>query len=80
MGKTSCRKTYFVQKNSVNNLFGDLKKIEWLSQIKLTTSREAEFQPCFDTQVDFHLDELLQHFKKILSHLVIIKTYLVKSK
>ena len=73
MGKTSCRKTYFVRKNSVNNLFGDLKIVEWLSQIELSTSREAEIQSCFDTQADFHypasvddLDELLQHFKKSL--------------
>ena len=27
VGTTDCRKTSFVQKKSVNNLFGDLKKL-----------------------------------------------------
>ena len=35
IGKTGCQKTSFVQKMPLNNLFGDLKTVEWVSQIKL---------------------------------------------
>ena len=42
IGKTGCRKTHFVQKLVLNNFFGRIVKIEWVSSIPLSKSREAE--------------------------------------
>ena len=73
-GKTGCGKTSFGQRIDVSNLFGDIKKVEWVSQIELSVSREAEIQSCFAVPVEFQypsrveeLDNFLVHFKKISS-------------
>ena len=34
VGKISCGKTSFILKIGVNNLFGDFRKVEWVSYIK----------------------------------------------
>ena len=54
VGRTECGKTYFTQKVATNNLFGKLKKAEWLSYIILTTEREAEIEFCFQCEIEFH--------------------------
>ena len=36
VGKTGCGKTTFVQKLAVNSFFGDVKKVEWVSQTELS--------------------------------------------
>ena len=73
-GKTGCGKTSFGQRIDVSNLFGDIKKVEWVSQIEFSVSRDAEIQSCFAALVEFQypskveeLDNLLVHFTKISS-------------
>ena len=34
-GRAGCGKTFFVQKLAMNSLFGDLKKVKWVSYINL---------------------------------------------
>ena len=41
-GWTECGKTTFVQNLALNNFFGNLKKIKWISGIRLSKKREAE--------------------------------------
>ena len=53
-GKTFCGKTRFVQKLTVNNFLGEVKKAEWVSQIELSKSRDAEIHSCFSTQAQFN--------------------------
>lgn len=72
VGRTGCRKTSFVQWIAVNNLFGELEKVECVSEIKLFASREAQIQSCFNSPVAFHyltivneLDEFTSEFKKL---------------
>ena len=42
VGRTDCGKTFLTQKLAVNNFFGTLKKVEWVSTIELSAEREAE--------------------------------------
>ena len=49
VGKTGCRKTYFLQKLGLNNFFGKTVKTEWVSGIEIIKSREAEIQSCFNS-------------------------------
>ena len=43
MEKTGCGKTSFVQKIGVNNIFDDLKKVEWVSRINAEIQLSFEF-------------------------------------
>ena len=70
MGRTNFKKTYFVQRLAVNNMFGKLYQAEWISQISLTKNGEAEIQSCFDYSLEFHylkninkFDSPLKEFK-----------------
>ena len=70
VGKTGCRKTYFLQKLGLNNFFGKTVKTEWVSGIEIIKSREAEIQSCFNNEVEFHpaadvekLKTLIETFK-----------------
>ena len=72
VGKTGRGKTYFAQRIAVNNLFGELKKAERVSQKGHSAQIEVEIQFCFAMSVEFHypsrvekLHDLLVHFKKI---------------
>ena len=74
VGKTGRGKTCFAQRIAVNNLFDELKKMEWVSQIELPAWRAAEIQSCFAAPDEFHnpsrvkeADGLLVHFNKINS-------------
>ena len=70
VGRTECGKTTFVQKLALNNFFGDLKKVKWVSGIRLSKKREAEIESNFSCEIDFSYpndeDELvdkLEEFK-----------------
>ena len=72
VGKTGCGKTTFVQKLAVNNFFGDVKKVEWVSQIELSKFWEAEIHSYFSAPVEPYspskvdeLEDLVLHFIKI---------------
>ena len=71
VGRTGCGKTTFMQKLALNNFFGKIKKVEWVSYIPLTAKREAEIQSYFSCEVNFYyprsveeLDDLLEEFKQ----------------
>ena len=71
VGRTGCGKTSFIQRLAVNNSFGELEKIEWVSQITVSERRKAQFQSCFNSPVEFHhpnsvddLENLEEHFRK----------------
>ena len=53
VGRTECGKTTFVQKLALNNFFGDLKKVKWVSGIRLSKRREAEIESNFSCEVKF---------------------------
>ena len=53
VGWTECGKTTFVQKLALNNVFGDLKKVKWVSGIRLSHKREAEIESNFSCEVKF---------------------------
>ena len=76
VGKTD-RKTHFVQKLGLHNFFGKIVKVEWVSSVQLSKSREAEIQSCFNSRVEFHhaqdvedLKELIEKFKFRTENLV----------
>ena len=46
-------KTTFVPKLAISNLFGALKKVEWIYAIELDKTRDAEIESCFEAFVDF---------------------------
>ena len=64
-----CGKTTFVQKLTINNLFGELKEVEWISKVKLSPFREAKTETCFSTNVRFHYPNNVSEFDNILSTL-----------
>ena len=53
VGRTGCGKTTFVQKLALNNFFGDLKKVKWISGTRLSKRREAEIESNFSCEVKF---------------------------
>ena len=53
VGRTECGKTSFVQKLALNNFFGKLKKVKWVSGIRLSKEREAEIESNFSCEVKF---------------------------
>ena len=53
LGRTECGKTTFVQNLAINNFFGELKSVKWLSGIKLSEKREAEIESNFKCDVKF---------------------------
>ena len=53
LGRTECGKTTFVQNLAINNFFGELKSVKWLSGIKLSERREAEIESNFKCDVKF---------------------------
>ena len=53
LGRTECGKTTFIQNLGINNFFGDLKVVKWLSGIRLNKKREAEIESNFNCEVNF---------------------------
>ena len=72
MGQKEGGNTIFAEKRAINNLYVKLKKVEWISVVKLDKSREAKIESCFDCPVEFlnpngvsELNEILRFLKKI---------------
>ena len=70
VGKIGCGKTYFLQKLGLHYFFGDIVKTEWVSDIEISKTREAEIQSCLSNDVEFHpapdthsLKSLIETFK-----------------
>ena len=53
LGRTECGKTTFIQNLGINNFFGDLKIVKWVSGIRLNGKREAEIESNFGCEVNF---------------------------
>ena len=53
LGRTECGKTTFIQNLGINNFFGELKKVKWVSGIRLNKTREAEIESNFNCEVNF---------------------------
>ena len=66
VGKTGCRKTYFVQILGLHNFFGKIVKVEWVSSIRLSKSREAKIQSCFDSKVEFLDTQDIEDLKELI--------------
>ena len=66
VGRTACSKTFFTQKLAVNNFVGKLRKIEWVSYIKLTKEGETEIEPCFACTVKLYYPEDQNDLKDLL--------------
>ena len=41
IGQTGCDKTTFVQNLAINSMFGDLKKVDWISKIELSKKERS---------------------------------------
>ena len=41
VGKTGCRKTYFFQRLALNNIFGELEKIERVLRLRLSVQKST---------------------------------------
>ena len=70
LGRTECGKTTFVQNLAVNNFFGEIKSVKWLSGIKLSEKREAEIESNFSCDIKFdypndkdELNDRLEEYK-----------------
>ena len=53
LGRTECGKTTFIQNLAINDFFGNLKIVKWLSGIRLSKKREAEIESSFNCEVQF---------------------------
>ena len=53
LGRTECGKMTFIQNLGINNFFGDLKIVKWVSGIRLNGKREAEIESNFCCEVNF---------------------------
>ena len=62
IGQTGCGKTTVIQNLAKNKMFGNLKKIFWLSKIVLSRDREQNISSCFDSKVDFKYPQALEEF------------------
>ena len=74
-GRTGCGKKIFMQKLAVNNFFGTLKKVEWVSSTELSAERVAEIEYCFLCNAEFHysngretFNDLLEEFESLLKY------------
>ena len=70
VGRVACGKTFFTQKLAVSNLFGKLKKTQWVSFIKLTKERETEIESFFACPVEFHYPQNQSDLKDLLDDLL----------
>ena len=53
LGRTECGKTTFIQNLAINDFFGELKIVKWVSGIRLSKKREAEIESNFNCEVNF---------------------------
>ena len=66
VGKGGCEKTYFLQKLGLYNFFGEIAKIEWISGIEISKSREAEIKSYFSNKVEFYQASSADDLKKLV--------------
>ena len=66
IGQTGCGKTTFVQILSKNKMFGNIKRVYWLSKISLSKDRENNISDCFDVEVNFKYPKNLEEFNELL--------------
>ena len=67
VGRTCCGKTTFVQNLGKNKLFGDIKKVYWISKIELSKDREENIRDCFTDQVvKFEYPNNVEEFNDLL--------------
>ena len=52
VGRTGCGKTKFLEKLGLNNVFSDIIKTEWISDIDIDKKREAEIQSYFRNKTE----------------------------
>lgn len=66
--QTGCGNTAFVQNLGKKRIFGDgLLRIDWVSKINSTKSRENEIRQCFDnTHVEFHYPDDIADFELLI--------------
>ena len=55
VGKTGCRKTTFLEKLGIHNVFGNLGKTEWISGIDIDKKRKAKILLCFGNETEVHV-------------------------
>ena len=79
VGKTGCGKTYFVLKLGLHNFFGKIVKVEWVSSVQLSSSREAEIQSYFNSKVEFHHAQDVEDLKKFIETLKLRTENLVEN-
>ena len=53
VGRTECGKTTFMQKLTLNNFFGNLKKAEWVSGIRLCKKEKLKLKQIFLAKLNF---------------------------
>ena len=67
VGRTCCGKTTFVQNLGKNKLFGDIKKVYWISKTELSKDREENIRDCFTDQViEFDNPNNVEEFDDLL--------------
>ena len=69
VGRTECGKTSFIERLAVNNVFGKLTKIKWVSQISLSKQREAQIQSNFDCPLSFQYPKNVEELDSLLEEL-----------
>ena len=50
-----CRKTTFLEKLGLNNIFGKIVKTQWISGFDIDKKREAEIQSYFSNEKEVHV-------------------------
>ena len=63
--KTGFGKTCFMQKLAVNDFFGKIVKVEWVSSIQLSRTREAEIQSGYTCDVSCYYSQTLETFVRL---------------
>ena len=75
VGKTVCGKATFLEKQGINNFFGNLVKTEYISEIDTEEKRETKIQSSFSNETEIHIakesDQLILWLKHLNLELVV---------
>ena len=63
--KTGFGKTCFMQKLALNGFFGKIVKVEWVSSIQLSRTREAVIQSGYTCGVSCYYPQTLETFVRL---------------
>ena len=75
VGQTRCRKTSFVQRLTINKMFGKVTTVEWISKVELSPNREHQLRESFNyASVEFHCPRDVSELETILDILKDNKT------